>query len=76
MPEPEISCPGPAGEYIDLKSVSGGGMDFTYTSAAGAPLFGWSMSHSQALTLAARILGHLGYCEIRLRGDGTVASAS
>jgi len=73
---PEISCPGPAGEYIDLKPVSGGGMDFTYTSAAGAPVLSWSMSHSQALTLAARILGHLGYHEVRLRDDHTVSSAS
>lgn len=73
---PEISCPGPAGEYIDLKPVSGGGMDFTHFTPEGEPVFRWSMSHSQALTLAARILGHLGYREVRLRDDHTVSSAS
>jgi hypothetical protein len=73
---PEITCPGPAGEYIDLKPASGGGMDFTYASPAGAPAFAWSMSHSQALALAARILGLLGYRELHLRDDLTVSSAS
>jgi hypothetical protein len=73
---PEISSPGPTGEYIDLQAAPGGGMDFTYTRATGAPAFGWAMSHSQALTLAARILGILGYREVHLRDDHTVSSAS
>jgi hypothetical protein len=73
---PEISAPGPAGEYIDLRATLGGGMDFAYMRATGTPAFGWGMSHSQALTLAARILGILGYREVHLRDDLTVASAT
>jgi hypothetical protein len=67
---------GPSAPSIDLKAVPGGGMDFTFIDATGAPAPGWSMSHSQALTLAARILGLLGYREVHLRDDRTISSAS
>ena len=62
--------------YIDLKAAPGGGMDFTFVPATQGPAFGWSMSHSQALTLAARILGILGYREVHVRDDHTISSAS
>ena len=73
---PEISCPGPAGEYASLKAAPGGGIEVSHVSAAGKPVFTWSMSHSQALTFAARVLGTLGYREVHLRDDCTVASAT
>lgn len=73
---PEITDAGLAGEYLDLQAVSGGGMGFTYIGTTGEPVFGWSMSHSQAITFAARVFGILGYREVHLRDDHTISSAS
>ena len=73
---PGNTSPDPSAPYIDLKPAPGGGMAFALTDAAGTPVLEWSMSHSQALTLAARIIGILGYREVHLREDFTVSSAS
>jgi hypothetical protein len=66
----------PAGSYVDLTPAPGGGISFIAYAAPGNPAAHWEMTHSEALTLAARTLGLLGYRELHIRDDYTVSDAS
>jgi hypothetical protein len=72
----ENTSPDPSATSIDMKPTPGGGIAYTYNDGPGSPVLNWSMSHSQALTLAARTLGLLGYRELHLRDDFTVSLAT
>jgi hypothetical protein len=66
----------PDGSYVDLTPALGGGVNFIAYAAPGNPAAHWEMTHSEALTLAARTLGLLGYRELHIRDDYTVSDAS
>jgi hypothetical protein len=66
----------PADSYVNLTPAPGGGITFIAYTAPGNPAAHWEMSHSEALTLAARTLGLLGYRELHIRDDYTVSFAT